>query len=129
VAVDFVETAMDAVMDMVNDSVHTVNHGVKKAWIPVRFDGAGIRDTAQAQGCGNKKGGGIFHLDSLVVQTSESKGSPGLDADSPDDGTGARPVSLRRAPHRNIEGRRTFCRAEPDFTIFRQMERSLGDNG
>jgi hypothetical protein len=108
VPVDFVETAMDPVMYMMNDSMHRVNDGVEKAGIPIRFGGAGIRDTAEAQGCGNKKYGGIFHLDSLVVQPSESKGCPGLDADLPGDGTGGRLGALNRPPHRpngNIEWR------------------------
>jgi hypothetical protein len=67
VPVDFVETAMDAVMYMMNGSMHTVNQGVKKAGIPIRLDGAGIRDAAKTQDSCNEESNGGFHMSFFVV--------------------------------------------------------------
>jgi hypothetical protein len=53
---------MDAVMNMMYDPVHAVNYGMKKAGILIRFDGAGIRDAAQAEDSGNEECNGGFHI-------------------------------------------------------------------
>ena len=45
---------MDPVVDMMDHSVHTVNHGMKKAGIPIRLNRAGIRDAAQTKDSGNE---------------------------------------------------------------------------
>jgi len=67
VPVDFVNAAMDAVMDMVNGSMHPVNQGVKEAGIPARLDGAGICDGPKAENCGNENCGGGFHVSFSLV--------------------------------------------------------------
>jgi hypothetical protein len=55
VFVDFVNPAMDAVVNVVNDTMQPVVQMVKEAGISARFGSAGIRDAAQTEDGGDKK--------------------------------------------------------------------------
>lgn len=62
VLVDFVQSAMDAVVQMMDDAMQAMVQVVKEAGIPPRLGGAGSRDAAKTEDCCNEKCDGVFHV-------------------------------------------------------------------
>ena len=60
---DFVQAAVNAVVQMMDDPMHAVMQVVKEGEIPSWGGGGGICHIAKAKECGKKEGGGVFHGD------------------------------------------------------------------
>jgi hypothetical protein len=61
VLVDFVQAAMNAMVDVVNSPMQPVVQVVKETGIPSGRGRVDIRHAAKAEKCGDQECGGVFH--------------------------------------------------------------------